>query len=149
MIPLSPLVAVAIGDAYALPFEYRAGAYAQWWRLNDGAHYERHTKYLATCPLGNASDDTHLSVSIAEVMLTLNLEKASSADFTTACDAAFKRAFLRNPQAGTRKECRQASGKPLTVVFLWPRCAPCMAKPLNRGPPCGQLRWGCYRTYLL
>jgi ADP-ribosyl-[dinitrogen reductase] hydrolase len=98
-VSLSPLVAVAIGDAYALPFEYRKGDYATWAHLNDGAHYERHTVYAATVPLGACSDDTQLSVAVAETMLMRGFGLSGNDDIA-AYEKAFVRAFQRNPNAG-------------------------------------------------
>jgi ADP-ribosyl-[dinitrogen reductase] hydrolase len=96
---LSPLLAVAIGDAYALPFEYRRGLLASWAHLNDGAHYELHTKFFATCPLGSASDDTQLSVALAEMMVQPSFAEGSAEDLAFL-DGAFIKAFQRNPHAG-------------------------------------------------
>ncbi len=101
-VPLSPLVAVAIGDAYALPFEYRKGDYENWAHLNDGAHYERHTVHAATVPLGACSDDTQLSVAVAETMLMPHFGNSGVDDNYAYCKA-FERAYRRNPKAGYSK----------------------------------------------
>lgn len=102
---LSPLLCVAIGDAYALPFEYRKNPYS-WAPLNDGAHYERHTVYPETCPLGSFSDDTQLSIAMAEAMLSSPVTPITPLGDLISWkrfDDCFIQAFQRNPNAGYSK----------------------------------------------
>jgi ADP-ribosyl-[dinitrogen reductase] hydrolase len=105
---LSPLVAVAIGDAYALPFEYRPGNYDTWAHLNDGAHYERHPTFAATVPKGAFSDDTHQSLAIAEVMLKELFPSDDTMRVVTLAEEMLCDAFCRNPDAGYAKGMAQA-----------------------------------------
>jgi len=102
-----------IGDAYALPFEYRDGAYKSWGHLNDGRHYEVHPTFAATTKPGNFSDDTHRATALAVVMLAKKHRLAG------AFDLALLLAFEHNPDAGysrgMRKAFERASATALSV----------------------------------
>lgn len=91
---LTPLVAIAMGDAYALPFEYRKGTYVSWRHLNDGTHFECHPVFYRTTKPGNMSDDGQLSAAVTLNMLNDGPENLA------AYDRNFVEAFQRNPKAG-------------------------------------------------
>jgi ADP-ribosylglycohydrolase len=83
------LLEIAIGDAYGSGFEFAPRA--KILRANDGAHYEAHEKGI---PAGRYTDDTQMSVALAELLL------ANEDPDADACADAFLATFQRDPRPG-------------------------------------------------
>jgi len=83
------LLEIAIGDAYGSGFEFAPRE--KILRANDGVHYEAHEKGI---PAGRYTDDTQMSVAVAELLLDRAEHDAA------ACADAFLAAFRRDPRPG-------------------------------------------------
>lgn len=83
------LIAIAIGDAYGAGFEFAPRAKIE--RHNDGAGYVAHELGI---PAGRYTDDTQMSIAIAELLLR------DAPPDAAACADAFVTAFQRDPRAG-------------------------------------------------
>jgi ADP-ribosylglycohydrolase len=83
------LVEIAIGDAYGSGFEFAPRAKIA--RANDGLHYEAHEKGI---PAGHYTDDTQMSVAIAELLLAGDEPQAD------AFADAFLATWRRDPRPG-------------------------------------------------
>lgn len=87
------LFEIAIGDAYGAGFEFSSSEKIA--EKNKGNRYETHD--LGQIPAGHYTDDTQMSVAIAEVLLSgQSLNPLSFA-------SAFVNAFKRDPKAGYAK----------------------------------------------
>ena len=83
------LLEIAIADAYGSGFEFAPRAKIV--RANDGVHYEAHEKGI---PAGRYTDDTQMSVALAELLLAHDEPGAE------ACADGFLAAYRRDPRAG-------------------------------------------------
>jgi ADP-ribosyl-[dinitrogen reductase] hydrolase len=83
------LLEIAIGDAYGAGFEFAPRAKIE--RHNDGANYVAHELGI---PAGRYTDDTQMSIAIAELLL-----HDAPLD-APACADAFVHAYRRDPRAG-------------------------------------------------
>lgn len=97
MITLGPTRAVAIGDTYGAQFEYRRD---EWAHLNTGEFYSKHMTHLDLEP-GKYTDDTQMSIAIAELMLTAVADEELPAE--PAIAARFMNVYLRDPHVGYSK----------------------------------------------
>jgi ADP-ribosyl-[dinitrogen reductase] hydrolase len=87
------LLEVAIADAYGVGFEYRDSAFVE--AHNDLTAYYPHERYASLC--GRYSDDTQMSLGIAELMLAQGVwDDVQIADY-------FVQAFKRDPREGYSK----------------------------------------------
>jgi ADP-ribosylglycohydrolase len=84
------LVEIAIGDAYGAGFEYTDSSYVR--AKNNLTGYVRHPRH--TIPLGSYTDDTQMSIAIAE--LILSGQEWSSRNIAHF----FVEAFKRDPREG-------------------------------------------------
>ncbi len=83
------LVLAAIGDAYGAGFEYAPADFVS--KNNTLANFVRHPKH--DIAPGNYTDDTQMTIAVAEVMLSGNWCRESLAE-------AFVNAFRRDPRNG-------------------------------------------------
>ena len=83
------LLEIAIADAYGSGFEFAPRAKIV--RANDGAHYEGHEKGI---PAGRYTDDTQMSVALAELLLAHDEPDAQT------CADGFLAAYRRDPRPG-------------------------------------------------
>ncbi|MBW8760370.1 MAG: ADP-ribosylglycohydrolase family protein [Burkholderiales bacterium] len=94
------LIEIAIGDAYGAGFEFAPRAKID--RHNDGAGYVGHELGI---PAGRYTDDTQMSIAIAELLLRDALPDA------LACANAFVEVYRRDPRAGYSKGFGQLLGE--------------------------------------
>lgn len=89
------LTAVMIGDAYGAGFEFKSSML----RYNDGKKYYNHPTHMASDGSGNSlragqyTDDTQMSLAVAETILTKDFSKENFANH-------FVDAFRRDPRKG-------------------------------------------------
>jgi len=83
------LIHIAIGDAYGAGFEFAPRAKID--AHNDGAGYVVHELGI---PAGHYTDDTQMSIAIAELLLR------DAPPDAPACAQAFVRAYQRDPRGG-------------------------------------------------
>jgi len=83
------LIHIAIGDAYGAGFEFAPRAKID--AHNDGAGYVVHELGI---PAGHYTDDTQMSIAIAELLLS------DAPPDAPACADAFVRAYRRDPRGG-------------------------------------------------
>jgi ADP-ribosylglycohydrolase len=85
------LLEIAIGDAYGAGFEFCPRAKIA--RANDGLHYEAHEKGI---PPGRYTDDTQMSIAVAELLLRDDLPEPDGHAFAEA----FLATYRRDPRPG-------------------------------------------------
>lgn len=84
------LVEAAVGDAYGSGFEFADREVIQ--QFNDGRHYRNHVFWL-NLTSGMYTDDTQMSIAVAETLITKSYSKLGFAN-------AFIRCFKRDPREG-------------------------------------------------
>lgn len=85
---------IAIGDAYGAGFEFSAREKIDRWNT-----LERYIGHDLGIPAGHYTDDTQMSIAVAEVLLNETVAAATAADFA----AAFVRCYRRDPRPGYSK----------------------------------------------
>lgn len=87
------LIEMAIGDAYGAGFEYVKAATVQ--AYNDLSKYRQHPRWTGMTP-GHYTDDTQMSLALAELMLAQDPSEWTPGDVADA----FVEAFHRDPREG-------------------------------------------------
>lgn len=84
------LVEAAVGDAYGSGFEFADQTVIE--QFNDGRHYRNHV-FWPNLTSGMYTDDTQMSIAVAETLLTKSYTRLGFAN-------AFVRCFKRDPREG-------------------------------------------------